>query len=112
MATQATKRPAAKTTNPKTVNDYLAAAPKATEGISYGVVGFKHNGKALVYFGYAKAHCALYGGGSSFIDAHASDLQAYDLSKGTIRFHADKPLPDRLVTKLVKTRVAEIERAC
>ena len=87
-----------------------AAAPKATEGISYGIVGFKHNGKPLVYFGYAKAHCALYGSTGRFIDAHAAELQAYDLSKGTIRFPANKPLPDALVRKLVKSRVAEIER--
>jgi uncharacterized protein YdhG (YjbR/CyaY superfamily) len=129
MATQTAKRPAAKTTHTKTVDDYLAAAPKdkhaalmklrktikaaapkATEGISYGMVGYKHNGKRLVYFAYWDAHCALYGTSSSFIDSHAAELKAYDLSKGTIRFSADKPLPDRLVTKIVKARVAEVER--
>ena len=66
-----------------------AAAPKATESISYGIVGYKQNGKQLVYFGYWKAHCALYGGGT-----------------GTIRFTADKPLPDRLVTKIVGRALA------
>jgi uncharacterized protein YdhG (YjbR/CyaY superfamily) len=130
MATQTTKKPAAKITPTKTIHDYLAAAPKdkraalmklrktiraaapkATEGISYGVVGFKHNGKPLVYFGYAKNHCALYGGGSSFIDAHAAELKAYKLSKGTIRFPADKPLPERLVTKIVNARIAAIDKA-
>ena len=128
MATQTTKKPAAKTTHTKTVDDYLAAAPKdkraalmklrktikaaapkATEGISYGIAMFKHNGKPLVSFGYWTAHCALYGS-SSFIEAHA-ELKAYHLSKGTIRFPADKPLPDRLVTKIVKARIAEVEKA-
>ncbi len=127
MATQTTKKPAAKTTHTKTVDDYLAAAPKdkraalmklrksikaaapkATEGISYGIVGFMHNGQPLVHLGYWKAHFALYG---SF-DAHAVELKAYDLSgKGTIRFPANKPLPYRLVTKIVKARIAEIEKA-
>ncbi len=129
MATQITKKPAAKTTHTKTVDDYLAAvpkdrraalmklrktikvaAPKATEGISYGIAMFKHNGKPLVYFGYWKAHFALYGMGSSFIDAHRAELKAYGLSKGTIRFPTDKPIPDRLVTKIVKARIAEIEK--
>ncbi len=124
------KKLAAKTTHTKTVDDYVAAAPKdkraalmklrntikaaapkATEGISYGIAMFKHKGKPLVYFGYWKAHCALYGMGSSFIDAHAGELKAYGLSKGTIRFPADKPLPVRLVTKIVKARIAEIEKA-
>src|SRR2546428_6905819 len=71
-----------------------AAAPEATEGISYGIAGFNYKGKRLVYFGYAKAHYALYGGG-----------------KGTVRFPADKPLPDRLVTKIVQDRLAQVDKA-
>lgn len=88
-----------------------AAAPGAIEGIGYGIAGYKYKGKPLLYFGYAKAHCALYGGIGSVIDAHAAELKAYDVSKGTIRFTTDKPLPDRLVTKLVKARMAEIDKA-
>jgi uncharacterized protein YdhG (YjbR/CyaY superfamily) len=126
MVTQTTKKPAAKGTPTNAVDEYLAAAPadqraaltrlrrtikaaapKATEGIRYGIAGFKHDGKPLLHFGYWKAHCALYG---SF-DAHTAELKPYDLNKGTIRFPAKKPLPDRLVTKIVKARIAEIERA-
>ena len=129
--TQTTKKPAAKTTYAKTVDDYLAAAPKerraalmqlrktimgaapkATESMSYGIAAFKHpSGKPLIYFGYWKDHFALYGTGSAFIEAHVAELKAYDMSKGTIRFPFDKPLPHRLVTKIVKARIAEIERA-
>ena len=36
-----------------------SAAPKATEGISYGVPTFKHLGP-LVSFGAAKNHCSFY----------------------------------------------------
>jgi len=131
MATKITKKkPAAKTAPAKTVDDYLdaapkdkrpaltrlrktikAAAPKATEGMSYGIVGFKQNGKYLVYFGNWKDHIALYGTGSAFIKAHAAELKPYVQSKGTIQFPADKPLPYGLVTKIVKARVAEIESA-
>jgi len=111
--TQTTKRPARMTTKAKTVRDYLAAAPrvqrvalmklrktikaaapKATEGISYGMAAFKHNGKAVVYFSYWKDNCAVYGPGT-----------------GTIKFTADKPLSVRLVTNIVKTRIAQIEKA-
>jgi uncharacterized protein YdhG (YjbR/CyaY superfamily) len=88
-----------------------SAAPTATEGISYGVVGFKYRGKRLVYLGYAKDHCAIYGSTGHFIGAHATALKGYDVSTGTIRFQPDHPLPDRLVIKLVKARVAEIEAA-
>jgi uncharacterized protein YdhG (YjbR/CyaY superfamily) len=87
-----------------------AAAPTASEGMNYGIVGFKLRRKPVVYFGYWKAHYALYGMGSRVTDAHAAELKGYVLSKGTIQFPADKPLPYRLVTKLVKARVAEIEK--
>ena len=39
--------------------------------------------------------------------AHKDELKGYKTSKGTIRFQADNPLPDALVRKLVKTRIAE-----
>ncbi len=39
---------------------------------------------------------------------HADDLHEYDTSNTVVRYQPDKPLPDRLVTKLVKARLAEI----
>jgi uncharacterized protein YdhG (YjbR/CyaY superfamily) len=113
----------------KTVDDYLAAAPKdkhatlkmlrqtikvaapkASESLSYGIVGYKLQRKSVVYFGYWKAHYAIYGLGNRVTKAHAADLKTYLQSKGTIQFPADEPLPYRLVTKLVKARIAEIEK--
>jgi uncharacterized protein YdhG (YjbR/CyaY superfamily) len=130
MATQSTRKRAARTTSTKTVAEYIAAAPKdkraalmklrktikaaapkATEGISYGMATFRHDGKPLLHFAYWKNHFALYGMGRGFIDAHAAELKAFDLSKGTVRVRADQPLPDRLVTQMVKARIAEIEKA-
>ena len=84
-----------------------AAAPKATESMRYGMVGFMYRGDALVHVAYWKSHFALYG---SF-DAQAKELKAYDQSgKGTYRFPADEPLPYALVTKMIKSRVAELDR--
>jgi len=86
-----------------------AAAPKAEECISYGLAAFRLNGKPLVAFGAAANHCALYPMNSTTVLAHKDELRAYDTSKGTIRFPADKPLPVSLVRKLVKARIAENE---
>lgn len=84
----------------------IAAAPEAQEYIGYGVPAFRQNG-ALVSFGAAKAHCALYVQSPAVMEAHAEELKGLDTSKGTIRFTPDKPLPDPLVTRLVQARLAE-----
>ncbi len=86
--------------------DVLAAAPKAVECISYGMPAFRHEGRVLAWFGAAKNHCAFYPGAWP-IEACKADLVGYDTSKGTIRFAPGKPLPSRLVQKLVKARLAE-----
>jgi uncharacterized protein YdhG (YjbR/CyaY superfamily) len=82
-----------------------AAAPKAEECMSYGIPGFRLNGKLLVSYGAAAKHCAFYPG--SIVKEFTKELKNYDTSgKGTIRFSADKPLPGALVRKIVKARMA------
>jgi uncharacterized protein YdhG (YjbR/CyaY superfamily) len=88
-----------------------AAAPDSVEGIGYGVPAFKYRGRPLVSFGAAKDHCAFYVQSPAVMDAHRNELAGYDTAKGTIRFAPDKPLPKRLVTKLVKARMAETDAA-
>jgi uncharacterized protein YdhG (YjbR/CyaY superfamily) len=126
---KASAKPAARTSAPKTVDDYIAAAPKgqrasltklrktikaaapkATELVSYGMAGFKQGADRVAYFAYWKEHVALYGTSRDFLDAHADDVEPYVQSKGTLQFPADKPLPYRLVTRIVKARVGEIEK--
>ena len=83
-----------------------AAAPKAEECISYQVPAFRLNGRMLVWFGAATNHCSFYPGAFPIV-AHKDQLEGYETSKGTIRFPAAQPLPDTLVRKLVKARIAE-----
>ena len=83
-----------------------AAAPEATEEISYGVPAFK-TGSPLVSFGAAKGHCAFYVQSPEVIEEHKEELKGYDTSKGTVRFKPEEALPVALVTKLVKARLAE-----
>lgn len=83
-----------------------AAAPEAQECISYGIPGFRLRGRLLVSFAAAAKHCAFYPGAAP-IETHREELEAYDTGKGTVRFEASRPLPDALVRKLVRTRVAE-----
>ena len=86
--------------------DIKTAAPKAEECISYGIPGFRLNGKLLVSYGAAAKHCAFYPGSTA--QAFKKELQDYDTSgKGTIRFTADRPLPSALVRKIVQARIAQ-----
>lgn len=83
-----------------------AAAPGAEECISYGIPAFRMGGRLLLAFGAGANHCAFYPGALP-LKAHEKELEAYDTSKGTIRFQAESPLPATLVRRLVKTRIAE-----
>ncbi len=85
-----------------------AAAPKAEECISYELPTFRQDGM-LVAFGATAHHCAFYLLSSTTVASHRDELEDYDISKGTIRFQAEKPLPVTLVRKLVKARIAENE---
>lgn len=107
---------------PATIDDYLgglpasqraalervrriihATAPDAEECISYQIPAFKLRGKGLIWFGAAAHHCAIYG------VPNDPALAGYDISgKGTLRFTVEQPLPEALVRKLVKSRMAKL----
>jgi uncharacterized protein YdhG (YjbR/CyaY superfamily) len=90
-------------------DEVRAAAPEATELISYGMPAFKHKG-ILVYYAAFKDHCSFFPASVAAMRKHAAQLKKYETTgKGTIRFSPDRPLPARLVTSLVKTRIAENE---
>ncbi len=84
----------------------LAAAPGCEEHFGYGLPGFKHNGHPMLYLGAAKNHVALYG---SVPIGFKDRLKDFTVSKGTIQFTPEKPLPAALVKDIVKAKVAEIE---
>jgi uncharacterized protein YdhG (YjbR/CyaY superfamily) len=87
--------------------DIKAAAPKAEECISYGIPGFRLNGKLLVSYGAGAKRCAFYPG--SIVQEFTKELKDFDTSgKGAIRFSADEPLRSALVRKIVKARIAQL----
>ena len=112
----------------KSVGDYLAslpeesratlekirqairsAAPEAVEGFSYGLPAFRYKDRPIAAYAALKDHCSFYPMSPAVLNAHAAELKGYDLSKGTIRFPINKPLPAALVKKLVKALMAEFE---
>jgi uncharacterized protein YdhG (YjbR/CyaY superfamily) len=86
-----------------------AAAPNATETIAYGMPAFAYAGHPLVYYAAFKKHCSFFPASYGVMERFASDLQRFDVDKGTIRFPIGKPLPATLVKKMVKARIKENE---
>jgi uncharacterized protein YdhG (YjbR/CyaY superfamily) len=82
-----------------------AAAPAATEKISYQMPTFALKGN-LVHFAAYQKHIGFYPTPSG-IEAFRGELSGYQLSKGAIRFPLDQPLPLDLIDKIVRFRVAE-----
>jgi uncharacterized protein YdhG (YjbR/CyaY superfamily) len=118
--------PAKPNSAPKTIDAYLARVPEpahgtlqkvraairaalppsATETISYKIPAFRH-GEVVIWFAAFANHCSLFPTGR-VIEMFKADLQPYTLSKGTIQFPTDKPLPATLIKKMVKARLSQI----
>ena len=87
--------------------DIQAAAPQAEECISYSLPAFRLDGRPIVAFGSARKHCSFYPMSAALIASLGKELARYDVSKGTIRFSPEEPLPATLVRKIVRARIAE-----
>ena len=112
------------TPKPKNIDEYIAGfpehtrellmqvretinknAPGAVEVISYSMPAFKLDGM-LVWFAAHTNHIGLYPRVSA-IEAFKDELSKYKYAKGSVQFPMDKPMPLRLIAKIVKYRVVE-----
>jgi uncharacterized protein YdhG (YjbR/CyaY superfamily) len=78
----------------------LATAPQARETIGYGMPTFILEGN-LIHFAAFKNHIGLYPG-PSVIEAFKNALSGYKLSKGTVQFPLDQPLPLETIVGIVR----------
>ena len=86
----------------------LRAVPAAEECISYGLPAFRVNGKVVAGFAAFKNHLSYLPHSGSVLDELGEQLGGYTMTKGSLHFPVDQPLPDRLVKKLITIRLRQI----
>jgi uncharacterized protein YdhG (YjbR/CyaY superfamily) len=89
----------------------LAAAPEAEEAISYDMPALRLDGRFLVSWSAFKWHYSLFPASAMVVQALGDDVTPYLAGRGTFRFPADRPIPEDVVTRIVRTRVTELRGA-
>jgi len=115
----------AKTARPKSITDYINAAPKearqklremraavrkaapgATESIKWGMPAFSYR-RILVMFAAFQHHIGFYPTPAALKKVLAKDMAKYKTGKGSIQFPLAKPLPTTLIRKITAYRVRQ-----
>ena len=88
----------------------LEVIPDAEQGISYGVPAFRLHGKTIAGFAAFKDHLSYLPHSGSVLGQLASDLAGYTMTKGSLHFPIDRPLPSAVVKKLIAVRLREVDQ--
>jgi uncharacterized protein YdhG (YjbR/CyaY superfamily) len=84
--------------------------PDAEEATSYGMPAFKYKKRPLLGFKVSKNHLSVFPFSPEAVDAARAALVGFDLSKGTVRFTPETPIPEKALEQLLRHRLREIER--
>ena len=87
----------------------LEVIPEAEQCISYGMPGFRVNGKVVAGFASYKKHIGYYPHSGQVFKVMMDDLAGYEVSEkgGGMKFPIDGALPDALVEKLIAVRMSQ-----
>lgn len=86
----------------------LEVLPDAEQGLAYGMPAFKVGGKTVAGFAAFMRHLSYMPHSGSVLAALGDDVADFETSKGALKFAVDKPLPKRLVRKLLNERLREL----
>ncbi|MDF2509446.1 MAG: hypothetical protein K0Q52_3305 [Microbacterium sp.] len=87
-------------------------APEAEQGKGYGMPALVSGGKPLLSVMRAKKHIGIYPFSPDAVAAVADSLTGHpgvSVDKGTIRFQPEHPIPDEVIERLVRARLAQID---
>lgn len=79
--------------------------PEAVEFISYKMPAYHFHGM-IGGFAAFKNHCSFFPWNAKTIEDFAAELKDFKTSAGTIQFTPDKPIPEELLQKILRYRVA------
>ncbi len=82
--------------------------PEATETISYGIPTYDYKGKHLIHFAAFKNHMSLFPGVEP-IKTLGNKLTNFKLSKGTVQFTVENPIPTPVLKEIIKLRKKTID---
>ena len=82
--------------------------PQAEETISYQIPMYKYHGM-LVGFAAHTNHCSFTTANATTLEMFREALNGYKFSPSTVQFSPEKPLPDELLERIIRQRVAENE---
>lgn len=80
--------------------------PDVEEVKTYGMPGFKYKGKYIASFAAFKDHLSFFPG--AIPEDILPKLKGFIVSKGTIQFTLDKPIPKEVIRELLERRVSVI----
>jgi uncharacterized protein YdhG (YjbR/CyaY superfamily) len=88
----------------------LEIVPEAEQVISYGVPAFRLRGQTIAGFAAFKNHLSYLPFSGSVLEQLGRELGGYKMTKSSLHFPTDSPLPKALVERLIEIRLAEISR--
>jgi uncharacterized protein YdhG (YjbR/CyaY superfamily) len=88
----------------------LDVIPDAEQAISYGVPAFRMQGTTVAGFAAFKDHLSYMPHSGTVLGQLADDLAGYTMTKGSLHFPVDRPLPKAVVTRLIAVRLSEADR--
>lgn len=83
----------------------LEIIPEAREVISYGMPAFEVDGVIVAGLLANKKHVGYYPFSGSILKLFPDELEKYKTTFSAIHVPVDKPLPKRLMKKLIKARI-------
>jgi uncharacterized protein YdhG (YjbR/CyaY superfamily) len=86
----------------------LEIVPEAEQVISYGIPAFRVGGSTVAGIAAFKDHLSYLPFSGSVLAQLTDELDGYSMTKSSLHFEVDQPLPKALVERLIAARLADV----